>query len=175
MDPKTGVSAKSWQARLSLLTMAHALGSLHSISVLALGPVIRPGLALSFTQFGLLMTAYSAGQVIGAIPAGVLVDRVGVGRALISAHLILALGGTILYAADGFAMALFALLMMGWGYSIMNPATARGVLEWFPQGRRATAMGVKQTGVPIGGVLAAGTLALAVLIDWRDIMLIISM
>lgn len=175
MDPKTGVSAKSWQARLSLLTMAHALGSLHSISVLALGPVIRPDLALSFTQFGLLMTAYSAGQVTGAIPAGVLVDRVGVGRALISAHLILALGGTILYAANGFAMALFALLMMGWGYSIMNPATARGVLEWFPQGRRATAMGVKQTGVPIGGVLAAGTLALAVLIDWRDIMLVISM
>ena len=36
-------------------------------------------------------------------------------------------------------------------------------------------MGVKQTGVPIGGVLAAGTLALAVLIDWRDIMLVISM
>jgi MFS transporter, ACS family, hexuronate transporter len=174
LEPKTGASAKSWQARLTLLTMAHALGSLHSISVLALGPVIRPDLDLSFTQFGLLMTAYSAGQVTGAIPSGVLVDRVGVGRALIASHFILALGGAILFAATGFAMALFALLMMGWGYSIMNPATARGVLEWFPQARRATAMGVKQTGVPIGGVLAAGTLALAVLIDWRDIMLIIS-
>ncbi|MBT5810694.1 MAG: MFS transporter, partial [Rhodospirillaceae bacterium] len=166
--------AKSWQARLTLLTMAHALGSLHSISVLALAPIIRPELDLSFAQFGLLMTAYSTGQVTGAIPSGMLVDRVGVGRALIASHFILALGGAILYAATGFAMALFALLMMGWGYSIMNPGTARGVLEWFPQSRRATAMGVKQTGVPIGGVVAAGTLAVAVWIDWRDIMLIIS-
>lgn len=166
--------AKSWQVRLTLLTMAHALGSLHSISVLALAPIIRPELDLSFAQFGLLMTAYSTGQVTGAIPSGMLVDRVGVGRALIASHFILALGGAILYAATGFAMALFALLMMGWGYSIMNPGTARGVLEWFPQSRRATAMGVKQTGVPIGGVVAAGTLAVAVWIDWRDIMLIIS-
>ena len=166
--------AKPWQARLSLLTMAHALGSLHSVSVLALGPIIRPELDLSFAQFGLLMTAYSAGQVTGAIPSGILVDKVGVGRALIISHFILAFAGAVLYASTGFAMALFALLMMGWGYSIMNPATARGVLDWFPQSRRATAMGVKQTGVPLGGVLAAGTLALAVFVDWRVIMLVIS-
>jgi MFS transporter, ACS family, hexuronate transporter len=166
--------SKPWQARLSLLTMAHALGSLHSVSVLALGPIIRPELDLSFAQFGLLMTAYSAGQVTGAIPSGILVDKVGVGRALIISHFILALAGAVLYASTGFATALFALLMMGWGYSIMNPATARGVLDWFPQSRRATAMGVKQTGVPLGGVLAAGTLALAVYVDWRIIMLIIS-
>ncbi|MFT6581878.1 MAG: putative MFS family arabinose efflux permease [Alphaproteobacteria bacterium] len=166
--------AKPWQARLSLLTMAHALGSLHSVSVLALGPIIRPELDLSFAQFGLLMTAYSTGQVTGAIPSGILVDKVGVGRALIISHFILAIAGAVLYASTGFAMALFALLMMGWGYSIMNPATARGVLDWFPQSRRATAMGVKQTGVPLGGVLAAGTLALAVFVDWRIIMLVIS-
>ncbi|PPR63036.1 MAG: hypothetical protein CFH10_00652, partial [Alphaproteobacteria bacterium MarineAlpha4_Bin2] len=33
--------------------------------------------------------------------------------------------------------------------------------------RRATAMGAKQTGVPLGGVIAAGLGALTVLADWR--------
>jgi predicted MFS family arabinose efflux permease len=59
---------------------------------------------------------------------------------------------------------------MGFGYSIVNPATAKGVLEWFPVRRRATAMGVKQTGVPIGGVLAAGNGALVAIVDWNAIL-----
>lgn len=139
------------------------------MAVLALAPVMRPDLGLNFAEFGLLMTAYSAGQVSGSVPAGAFVDRVGVGWALVAASLILATGAATLTQAEGLPLALVALLIMGWGYSITNPATARGVLEWFPPNRRATAIGVKQTGVPVGGVLAAGTLAVSALLSWQAI------
>jgi len=147
---------------------------MHSVSVLALAPVMRPDLGLNFAEFGLLMTAYSAGQVSGSVPAGAFVDRVGVGWALVGASFILIAGAALLTQASGLTVALLALLIIGWGYSIINPATARGVLEWFPVERRATAMGIKQVGVPIGGILGAGNGALVTMVAWSDIMLVVA-
>lgn len=156
--------------RLTIVTVAHAIGTMHSVSVLSLAPVIRPELGLSFSQFGLLISAYSAGQITGTMPAGILVDRIGVGWALIVAHLLLALASATLTQANGLYTALGAMLFMGWAYAIVNPATARGILEWFPPRHRATAMGVKQAGVPAGGILAAGTLVLTAWLSWQGIL-----
>jgi fucose permease len=41
---------------------------------------------------GLLVTGYYAGQTLAAVPAGALVDRLGVGRSLVLAAVLLALG-----------------------------------------------------------------------------------
>ena len=53
---------------------------------------------------------------------------------------------------------------------MVNPATGRGVLAWYPSHRRGTAMGIKQFGVPLGGIFAAGNGALATTIHWQSIM-----
>ncbi len=168
------IAENPWRSRIATLTGAHAVGTMHSVSVLALAPVLRPDLGLNFAEFGLLMTAYSAGQVSGSIPAGAFVDRVGVGWALVGASIILSMGAALLTQAEGLTLALIALFIIGLGYSITNPATARGVLEWFPPNRRATAIGLKQTGVPVGGVLAAGTLALTAVLSWQTIFWLIA-
>ncbi len=162
--------AHAWRARLGTITLAHFLGTLNVVSVLAMAPVIQRELGLSVAQFGLLVTAYNGAQAVGALPAGALVDRVGVGWALVAAHALLVAAAVALSQAESFAPALAALAAMGLGYSIMNPATARGVLEWFPSRRRATAMGIKQTGVPLGGMLAAGNGALVTVLSWQSIL-----
>ena len=72
--------------------------------------------------------------------------------------------------ASGYAQCLGAMFLMGFGYSMSNPSTARGVLDWFPEARRGTAMGIKQVGVPIGGIIAAGSGALAEYVHWQTIM-----
>jgi MFS transporter, ACS family, hexuronate transporter len=173
-DSEATKPVNPWRSRIAILTGAHAVGTAHSVSVLALAPVIRPELGLNFAEFGLLMTAYSVGQISGSVPAGAYVDRVGVGWALVGSNVILSVGAVILTQAEGLTLAMIALLVMGWGYSITNPATARGVLEWFPVNRRATAIGLKQTGVPIGGVVAASTLALTTFLPWQTIMWLIA-
>ena len=160
--------------RLAILTSVHAFGTLHMVSVMAMAPVIQQDLNLNVTQVGLLVTAYYGAQTIGAMPAGGIVDRLGVGWALVVAQAILTMGAIALSHATGFALAFGSCAVMGLGYSITNPATARGVLEWFPPERRATAMGIKQTGVPIGGVLAAGNGALVILISWQHILWMIA-
>ncbi|MEX2615839.1 MAG: MFS transporter [Alphaproteobacteria bacterium] len=172
-DTRLDDPAEFWRMRLTIVTTAHAIGTLNSVSVLSLAPVIRPELGLSFSQFGLLISAYSAGQITGTMPAGILVDKIGVGWALVLAHMLLALATATLTQANGLYTALAAMLFMGWAYAIVNPATARGVLEWFPPRRRATAMGVKQAGVPAGGILAAGTLFLTAWLSWQGILWVI--
>jgi len=145
------------------------MGTLPIVSVMAMAPIIQQDLSLSVTQVGLLVSGYYLAQTLGAVPGGAMVDRVGVGRALLVSHALLLGGALIMSQAGGFAGAVSATVVMGFGYSLVNPSTAKGVLTWFSARRRATAMGVKQTGVPIGGVLAAGNGALVTLFDWHDL------
>ena len=139
--------------KLSIITLAHVVGTVNIVSVLAMAPVIQRDLDLNVTQFGLLVTAYNGAQAVGALPAGGMVDRLGVGWTLVTALVIVASATAMLGQATDFTFALGSVAVMGLGYSLVNPATARGVLEWFPPERRATAMGVKQTGVPLGGMI----------------------
>jgi MFS family permease len=161
--------ATHWVPRIGILTLAHVVGTLPIVSVMAMAPVIQQDLDLSVTQVGLLVSGYYTAQTIGAVPAGGLADRIGVGSALLVAHVLLIAGALGFSQASSFAGAAGATVVMGFGYSIVNPSTAKGILTWFSARRRATAMGVKQTGVPIGGVLAAANGALVTLFSWHSI------
>src|SRR3546814_12974411 len=125
------------------------------MSILAMAPVIQRDLDLSVAQFGLLMTAYNGTQALVLLGVGNIIDRLGVGWSLFLAHLFL-VGSTILFSqATDLTVAMAATALMGCGYSFTNPATAKGVLQWFPREYRATAMSTTQPGVPFGGILAA--------------------
>ncbi|MDA0306644.1 MAG: MFS transporter [Proteobacteria bacterium] len=160
-----------WTSRLSILVLTHVVGTVNIVSVLAMSPVLIRQLDLSAAQFGFFITAYYGAQAVCSMPAGGLVDRIGVGRSLVVSHAIMVLGALAMAMANSFAFGLAALALMGAGYSISNPATARGVFEWFPQKRRATAMGIKQVGVPLGGILGATNGALVTIVPISTIML----
>lgn len=151
--------------RLSLMFAAHAMGTANISLALAFAPLLQKELGLSPSAFGLAVSCYYAAQVIAALPAGWLVDRFGIRRALILAHVVLATGMTLIGVANGAIGLSVGLAFCGLGYVLINPATARGVLAWFDIRHRATAMGVKQTGVPVGAVVIAMLAALVV--DWR--------
>jgi predicted MFS family arabinose efflux permease len=158
-----------WRTRLPILALAHVVGTLHISTLVVMAPVIKEDLSLSFAQFGLVVTAYSIGQITGSLPAGHLADRVGVGWALVAAHGLLIVGALMLTQTTGLWLAFSSMVVTGWGYSIVNPSTAKGVFESFPPSRRGTAMGVKQTGVPLGGVIAATLGAFAGAGAWHGI------
>lgn len=143
-----------------------------SVAVWAMAPLIRAELGLSAAQFGWFVSVHYGVQAVCAFPAGALIDRFGVGRSLLVAVLIISCAGLCLSFVDSFVAALLAMALMGLGYSIVNPATTRGVFDWFPSAKRATAMGFKQTGVPLGGVLAAAGGVLATFLGWRAVLLL---
>jgi len=153
-------------ARIAPLFVAHAIGTANITLVVALSPSIEESLGLGHAGFGLMVSAYYGATLALALPAGWLTDRFGLRAMLISASFLLAIGLLALASAGGLMMGALGLAICGCGYALINPATARGVLMWFPRSTRATAMGVKQTGVPAGGVIAA-LIAATGQGDWR--------
>ena len=77
---------------------------------------------------------------------------------------VLAAAGTGVY---GWIFALFLLASLGAPGSQLGGSKA--IAAWFPPGRRGAAMGVRQTGVPLGGLIAALLLPLvAVRSGWAS-------
>ena len=159
--------------RAALLFVAHATGTANITLVIALSPSIEASLALGNAGFGFIISAYYGAMLVLALPVGWLVDRFGLKVVLVIAHSLLAIGLWVLTLASGLMLATVALVLCGCGYAFINPATARAVLMWFPARERATAMGLKQTGVPAGGVIAA-FIAATVDTDWRTVVLVMA-
>jgi MFS family permease len=99
---------------------------------------------------------------------GWLADRLGVRKTSLQGHLTLGVCTVAAALAPPFTWAFASFFLAGFGYSFLNPASTKGVMSWFHRDERATAMGIKQTGVPAGGVVTAMLApALVLLIGWR--------
>jgi MFS family permease len=164
----SGSGRRAALPRLALLFAAHAIGTANIMAVMAFAPAIQADLGIAPATFGLLVAAYFAAQPVVALPAGWLVDRIGVRAALGIAMLTIAAAAALLSRAEGAGMAAAMLVFAGIGYSLVNPATTAGVVAWFAIGWRSTMMSVKQAGVPMGGIIAAAIAAVAGAASWRD-------
>jgi predicted MFS family arabinose efflux permease len=70
--------------------------------------------------------------------------------------------------APGYAVLLAVLLVVGAGYSTVQPGGSKSVASWFDDSRRGTAMGIRQAGLPLGAALASAALpAVAESFGWR--------
>lgn len=159
-----------WRARIFLLGLVHTVGTSCYLSIMAMGPVIRVDLNVTAAEFGLFMSMVFGAQLISALPSGAITDRFGVGWTLFSSMLLMSAGTLWFALAGSFGPALAASFLTGLGYSFVNPATAKGVMRWFPPAWTGTAMGLKQLGVPLGGVIGAGGGVLAAYMDWRQVL-----
>ena len=162
-----GTQPNPWRGRIVLLTLVHVVGTIGYTSVMTMAPVIRTDLDLNATQVGSFMSAFYFALTLGAIPAGALADKLGVALSLSLASFLMAIGAGLFAAISSYVPAVIATFVMGLGYALVNPATAKGVLNWFKSEHRATAMGIKQMGVPMGGLVASGFGAMVVFMPWR--------
>src|SRR5262245_66004175 len=103
-----------------------------------------------------------------ALPAGWLTDRLGVRLALGLGQLLVGAMIALAAASESLGALLTLLVLGGFGFSVLNPATGKAVVEWFPARERGMAMGIKQTGLTLGGLAAALALPpIALAWSWR--------
>lgn len=122
-------------------------------------PVAEGGHGMSLAEAGLVASAAMAGMMCTLVLWGLVVDRRGERFALLSGLAVTALGGAVATTReDPWALA-GALCFAGIGAAATNSASGRVVVGWFPPERRGFAMGIRQTGQPLGVGLAAGTVA----------------
>ena len=141
--------------------------SLIDQGVLTLTGFIKLDLGLSAFVSGLVVASFGLGRIAGAYAAGVAADRLGEQRTLLVGGLATAL---IVLVATVSPLPVFVPLMVlaGAAGASATPAGGRLVLLAFPRNRRGVALGIRQTGIPVGGLIAAATLPwIAHAASWR--------
>jgi MFS family permease len=133
--------------------------------------IMRTAYRLDNTGLGLVLGALGLGVAVSELPWGLLTDRWGDRRVLLSglcstALALMAMACWLVPVAGSVpAMPLLALglLLVGMLGGSVNGASGRAVMGWFQEGERGLAMSIRQTAVPVGGGIGAIVLpALAV-------------
>jgi MFS family permease len=128
---------------------------------------IKTDLDVSAATAGLFVSSYFLGKIGGSYAAGVAADRFGEQRVLVlgglSAAVLVALA-----AAAPLPLFVALFLLAGVAGATSTPAGGRLVLLSFPRNRHGLALGIRQTGIPVGGLVAAALLPwVAHLAGWR--------
>jgi MFS family permease len=118
---------------------------------------IKADLKISAATAGLAVSSFAAGKIFGAYGAGVAADRLGERRVLVFGALTTAAFAAIASFAP-LALVFPLLFLAGVAGSSSTPAGGRLVLNAFPRTRHGLALGIRQTGIPLGGLIAAAIL-----------------
>ncbi len=137
-------------------------------------PFLQPKLELNFTQVGSLMTSLYFGAMLASSPAGWLTDRLGVKKLILLCQGFMGVSVVLFSLIENYLAAITLAFLMGLGYGMVNPPTTKGIMLLVDRKNRGLAMSLKQTGVPIGGAMAAALLPpLALLFSWRFSLVIV--
>lgn len=158
---------RHWFALAIMLTV-QVIGSLTFLAVTALTPFIKAEFALSSSAVGVLIVALYLGYFLTLIPGGVLTDVFGERLSLGLGLGLVGLFAIVIGASVSPWMLGVGLFALGCGYSTIPSGTSKGVFDWFPPEKLGFGLGIKQTGVMLGGAISAAALpALAAREGWR--------
>ncbi len=148
-------------------TAVQALVSMATMILPAIAPRAAASLGVPSALIGFQVSLMYAFATAISLVSGRFVRRFGPVRTNQIA-LLLAAAGLTLSATASLAMIAVGSILMGIGYGLPNPAASHLLMRFTPAHRRNFVFSLKQTGVPLGGVLAGLTApALAELVDWR--------
>ena len=140
---------------LGITTFTQAAASAVTSALGPIAPLLMAEFAISRAQVGLVQTSIYLSGTWSAMVGGRIADRAGERSALIVSGVITGAAALASGLVGPFWAFLSVAFIMGLGTGVQNPAGSAAVMRWFPPRRRAFAMGIRQTGVPVGGVLAA--------------------
>lgn len=143
---------------LLLATLSQVGASSIQQGIAVLSFAFRDRLHLTLPQTGGLVSATALGMMISMTLAGILTDRYGPRRVLIGSVILTPVAAFGLTSVQGYLPLLATLSVVGFALGAVPIAGARAIFFRFSGPRRGAAMGVRQTGVPLGAALAAAFL-----------------
>ena len=153
---------------LAILTGSYGAGAFGVLGISPLSPSLVAGFGLTRLQVALLVPAIYLGGLLFSLPGGRLADRVGARPSLLGGLLVGAAGLAAGALSPGFTTFLLCLFLAGIGWSVVNPALGKAIMDLFPAHERGIAMGIKQMGLTLGGIAAALVLPrVANALGWR--------
>ena len=147
----------------ALLVLAIATAAQVGVSILQQGVAVLSyalgePLHLGLMQAGTLVSATSLGVMAAMLLGGALIDRFGVRGVLLTSAAIAVGGGFAVTGQQGYLGLAAALALTGFGLGALPIAGARVIFDRYAGPQRGLAMGIRQTGVPLGAAIAAALL-----------------
>ncbi len=156
-------------AVLGTASATHFIHDGFSDIVYVLLPLWTREFGLSFTEVGLLKTAYSGGMASFQVPAGLLAERWGEARLLAAGTAVTALGFLAAGLVGGFAALLGCLLISGLGSGVQHPLSSSLVSRAYEGGSRRLALGTYNFSGDLGKVTIPAAVAVgSAWVGWRE-------
>jgi MFS family permease len=140
---------------LALFAAAMVAASLFTVSTGTLMPFLESAFHLSQTQVGLVLSVQMIGSVSATAVAGALTDRFGDKSVVLWSGWFMGIALIAAAAVHDFEWVLLWLMMYGIGFAAVTPAGSHAIVFFFKKEDRGFAMGVRQCGVPVAGVIGS--------------------
>ena len=132
---------------------------------------VSKALGLQSTSQGLLLSAPVLSTALGAIPGGILSERVGIRWATAAGVSLLGAAGLLRGFVQTFPVLLLFTFLVGAGYGLSLPNMAKVVSKFFPRKLAGTASGIYTGGLSLGAILGLtlGPTLISVTGSWRGV------
>jgi MFS transporter, ACS family, hexuronate transporter len=153
---------------LFVLTLPGLVLSLNQNGFLGLMPFVQDEFELTRTQVGTYSTFFFISSATLAVFTGRVVDRLGPKKSLFIGITCMSLIMIAYGWVPSYAVLLVMAILAGTGQSIIMPSINTGVILAVPQNKRASSMGITQSGFGVGGIIGASLLpVLGQHLGWR--------
>jgi len=130
--------------------------------------LIMADLSLSHAQGGLLMSFFALPGIIVAIPAGMLADRYSQKAIGLVSLALMILGPALVASGSSLPILALGRIISGVGAVTFLVVAPQLLVQWFTGREVGIAMGIFNTGMPLGTILSLNLLSrLAESLDWR--------
>ena len=154
-----------WPLLLTLVIQAMVAMALLSLPVVA--PVVAQTLQVSPALVGLYVSVTYAGAMVATLMGGATVARMGAIR-VSQWGLVLCALGLLLCAVPWLPSMVLGAVLIGLGYGPITPASSHLLARTTPAHQMSLVFSIKQTGVPLGSMLAGAVVPpLALLGNWQ--------
>ncbi len=166
------MSDGTWRPLAATLAI-QSLASMALITVPVMAPVLSEALGISAAWLGIYVGVVYAGAMFASLAAGAAVARFGAIR-VSQAGLLLCAAGLACSALGSLPAMAIGAVLVGLGYGPVTPASSHLLARTTPAHRMSLVFSVKQTGVPLGGVLAGVFVPPLLVFGWRGALLAVA-
>jgi MFS family permease len=166
-DPAAAMSRSEFLTLLTALTATHTLGTITVFTLPAVSPLAAQDYAVPVYMIGYQASLISLGIIVALVFGGNLSLRWGATRVNQVALMLMAAGAAVATIPSILTL-IPASISLGIGYGAMTPSASHILIRFTPADRVNVVFSIKQTGVPLGGVLAATIMpALTLVAGWK--------
>ncbi|HTD91753.1 MAG TPA: MFS transporter [Burkholderiales bacterium] len=152
---------------ITALLMGHTMASMALLVLPAVAPVVAREYDIDASLIGYLISLVSAGMLVTLTLLSNITRRLGACRTNQMGHGSVGAGLALMMVPMPAFLAVGA-VVLGFGYGLIGPSFSHLLMRFSPPKRRNFIFSLQQTGVPLGGVMAALIApAVAIAFGWR--------